>query len=414
MKKHLVLLSVSFSLALPMYAEVRVWKNQKGQAISAEMTGLQGDKVMLKMANGRVIPYALDQLSPEDQAYARSMPAAGSAGDVQKGMTKGNVKLESATQLAFGPAGVLFIGDSRAAAIVALATGDTKPGKAREVKVEGIDQKLAALLGTSVDQVLIQDVAVNPLSKNIYLAVSRGKGPDATAVLARVEEKGEIQPVSLDGVMHSRAELSDAPTDGRQRQESITDIAYFQEQLLVAGLSNEEFASSFRSIPFPFQKVEKGTGVEIYHGAHGKFETRSPVRTFLPFSIGGQPSLLAAYTCTPLVQIPIKDLSPGAKIRGKTIAELGGGNRPLDMILYEKGGKQFVLMANSRHGIMKFSTDKMESVEAITEKTGVAGQPFETIKEWSGVDQLDVFDAQQALTLRRAGTSVNLETLSLP
>ena len=44
----------------------------------------------------------------------------------------------------------------------------------------------------------------------------------------------------------------------------------------------------------------------------------------------------------------------------------------------------------------------------------MAGQPFETIKDWSGVDQLDVFDAGLALTLRRAGTSVNLETLSLP
>ena len=226
-------------------------------------------------------------------------------------------------------------------------------------------------------------------------------------------KKGEIQPVSLDGVMHSRAELSDAPTNGRQRQESITDIAYFQEQLLVAGLSNEEFASSFRSIPFPFQKVEKGTGVEIFHGAHGKFETRSPVRTFLPFSIGGQPSLLAAYTCTPLVQIPMKDLSPGAKIRGKTIAELGNGNRPLDMILYEKGGKQFVLMANSKRGIMKIGTENLDKVEAITEKTGVAGQPYETIN-WEGVDHLDTFDAGLALTLRRAGTSVNLETLSLP
>ncbi len=198
MKKHLVLLSVSFSLALPICAEVRVWKNQKGQAISAELTGLQGDKVMLKMANGRVVPYALDQLSPEDQAYVRNMPAAGSSGDAQKGMTKGNVKLESATQLAFGPAGVLFIGDSRAAAVVALATGDTKPGKTREVKVEGIDQKLAALLGTSVDQVVIQDVAVNPLSKNIYLAVSRGKGPDAASVVARVDEKGR-DPARLAG-----------------------------------------------------------------------------------------------------------------------------------------------------------------------------------------------------------------------
>jgi hypothetical protein len=31
--------------------------------------------------------------------------------------------------------------------------------------------------------------------------------------------------------------------------------------------------------------------------------------------------LLAAYTCTPLVQFPISDLKAGAKLKGKTLAE---------------------------------------------------------------------------------------------
>ncbi|MCA1964382.1 MAG: hypothetical protein LDL31_10595 [Prosthecobacter sp.] len=415
MKTTTLLLTAMVGLALPSHAEVRVWKNTEGKEISAEMTGLQGDKVLLKLPNGKVLPYPLAQLSAADQAFAKSQPAsAPSAAALTKGMNQGKLELQSATQLTFGPGGVLFIGDSRAAAIIALATGDTSPGSAREVKVEGIDQKLAALLGTSVDQVQIQDVVVNPISKNIYLSVLRGKGPQAATVLAKVDGKGDIAPVPLDNALFSRAELADAPTDGRQRQESITDIAYFQDQVLVAGLSNEEFASSFRAIPFPFQKVEKGAGIEIYHGAHGKFETRSPVRTFLPFSIGGQPSLLAAYTCTPLVQIPIKDLSPGAKVRGKTIAELGNRNRPLDMILYEKDGKQFVLMANSARGIMKISTENLEHAADITEKTGIAGQPYETIKALEGVDQLDAFDTAQALTLRRVGSGLNLETVGLP
>ena len=81
--------------------------------------------------------------------------------------------------------------------------------------------------------------------------------------------------------------------------------------------------------------------MEIYHGAHGRFETRSPVRTFVPFNVGNEPSLLAAYTCTPLVQFPISELKPGAKIKGKTIAELGNRNRPLDMIVYQKDGKDY-------------------------------------------------------------------------
>jgi hypothetical protein len=56
-------------------------------------------------------------------------------------------------------------------------------------------------------------------------------------------------------------------------------------QVLVAGLSNEEFSSSLRSIAYPFQQAGKAAGIEIYHGSHGRFETNAPVRTFVPYEI---------------------------------------------------------------------------------------------------------------------------------
>ena len=114
----------------------------------------------------------------------------------------------------------------------------------------------------------------------------------------RVKADGQLEVVSLDKVKFSAAELPDAPVDGvvgegrRQsnpRQESITDVAFFQDRVIIAGLSNEEFASTLRAIPFPFKTVANGTSVEIYHGAHGKFETRSPVRTLVPINIGNEP-----------------------------------------------------------------------------------------------------------------------------
>jgi hypothetical protein len=340
-------------------------------------------------------------------------------------MTEGKPEFKSVSQLAFGPEGIIIVADAKAAAITAIATGDTTPAKdTKSIKVEGINQKIAGLLGTSADQILINDMVVNPISRNAYLAVSRGRGPEAVPVLIRVKA-GEVEAVSLDKVKFSRGELPDAPVDGmvgqgnRQnnpRMESITDIAFFQDRILIAGLSSEEFASTLRAIPFPFEKVVGGTSVEIYHGAHGKFETRSPIRTFVPFKVGNEPSVLAAYTCTPLVQFPIKELAPGAKIKGKTIAELGNRNRPLDMIVYQKDGKDYILMANSSRGIMKISTDNIEQAESITTKVAdKQGQSYETIASWTGVDQLDKLDAQYALVVRRAdGNSMNLESLAYP
>src|SRR5687768_5322596 len=344
------------------------------------------------------------------------------------GMKEGKVDLKSAGPITFGPEGILFVADTKAAAIVAIDTGDGKGnGSAKPLKVEGINTKIAALLGTSADQVIINDMAVNPLSRNVYLAVSRGRGADATPVLIRVKTDGQPELVSLDKVKFSRAELPDAPVDGvvgqgnRQsnpRRESITDIAFLEDRVLIAGLSNEEFASTLRAIPFPFKTIANGTSVEIYHGAHGRFETRSPVRTFVPFKIGNEAHLLAAYTCTPLVQFPISQLKPGAKIKGKTIAELGNRNRPLDMIVYQKGGKDYLLMANSSRGIMKISTDqieKSESIEAPVTGGGKKGLPYETIESWTGIDQLDGLDGTHAVVLRRSeGGALNLEALALP
>jgi hypothetical protein len=350
------------------------------------------------------------------------------AGNWSADMKEGKPALQSIGPLAFGPDGILFIADTKGAAIVAVSTGDTTPASgAKLFKVEGLNQKIAGLLGTNADQVLIEDMAINPISRNAYLSISRGRGPDAIPVLVRVKANGQLETMELEKVKFSRADLPDPPVDGvvtqgnRQsnpRRESITDIAFLDDRVLIAGLSNEEFASTLRAIPFPFKTVVSGTSVEIYHGAHGRFETRSPVRTFVPFNVGKEPHLLAAYTCTPLVQFPISELKPGAKIKGKTVAELGNRNRPLDMIVYQKDGKDYLLMANSSRGIMKVSTDSIGSVESITAPVpdgGRKGLPYETIESWTGVDQLDRFDNQHVAVVRRAeGGSLNLESLPLP
>lgn len=345
-----------------------------------------------------------------------------------QGMKEGAAALKSIGPLAFGPDGILFVADTKGAAIVAIDTSDMTPAAGvKALKVEGINQKIAGLLGTSADQVFINDLAVNPISRNAYIAVSRGRGPDAMPVLVRVKTDGQPEVVALDKVRFSKGELPDAPIEGvvgqgdRQsnpRQESITDIAFLEDRVLIAGLSNEEFASTLRAIPFPFKTVANGTSVEIYHGAHGRFETRAPVRTFVPFKIGNEAHLLAAYTCTPLVQFPINELKPGAKIKGKTIAELGNRNRPIDMIVYQKDGKDYLLLANSSRGIMKITTDQIEnaeSIEAPVKDGGKKGLPYETIEGWTGIDQLDRLDPQHALVVRRNESgSLDLESLDLP
>lgn len=336
----------------------------------------------------------------------------------------GKPALTSAGPLAFGPAGVLFVGDPRGAALYAIGVEKAEPASISEtVDFKGVNSKLAALVGISSDQLLINDVAVQPESNVVYLSASRGRGPDAKPLLARISPAGKLTLVDLDHVPYSKIELNNAPDasavdrrGNKLRQDTITDLAYVDGRVFVAGLSNEEFASKFRAIEFPFTGSDSETAIEIYHGSHGRFETRAPVRTFVPLSVNGEAYLLAAYTCTPLVTLPVAELKSGAKLRGTTVAELGNHNRPLDIIAYQKDGRGYLLLANSARGVMKISTDNISQQPGISKPVkDTAGLSYKTVEGLKGVEHLDKLGNDHAVLLVKADTgSLDLETVSLP
>ncbi len=248
-----------------------------------------------------------------------ALAAAIAAGAGTDSLTLGKASLKSAEALTFGADGILFVGDSVGEAIFALDTQDRTPAGARQsFEVNGIAEKIAALLGSAPDQILIYDTAVNPISKNIYLSVSRGRGPDAAAVILKLDRAGKLSELSLNPIKFASAALPNAAR-GR-RMEAITSMQFIDGHLIVAGMSNEEFSSNLRSIPFPFpaEGADAGAGIEIYHTSHGAYETNAPVRTFVPLTIGKEQYILAAYTCTPLVTIPLSALTPGNQVTGSS------------------------------------------------------------------------------------------------
>jgi hypothetical protein len=198
--------------------------------------------------------------------------------------------------------------------------------------------------------------------------------------------------------------------------QTITHMAFTNGKLYVSGLSNEEFASKMRVIPYPFVTADNGASVEIYHGSHGQMETFSPVFTFVPYTIDGVPSIVASYLCTPLVKFPVSALAPGSKVQGTTIAEFGNRNRPVDMIIYKKNNQDFILMSNNVRGVMKVPTSPFGKAEGITKQIpNTAGVPFETIGSMKGVQQLDLLDSSHALLLVQSSSgSLDLQAAALP
>lgn len=124
-------------------------------------------------------------------------------------------------------------------------------------------------------------------------------------------------------------------------------MRWHDSELLVADVSNQNFASTLRRVRYPFDAKPSMTAVEMFHGGHNLVETRAPIRAMSFARLGSKPYLVAAYTCTSVVSIPLDDLKDGAHVRGKTVAELGYGNTPAEMVAYtrvEQGKRRDFLM----------------------------------------------------------------------
>ncbi|MCA8998876.1 MAG: hypothetical protein KDA80_17890 [Planctomycetaceae bacterium] len=339
------------------------------------------------------------------------------------GLEPGPLELKSATTMTFGPSGILFVGDAQAATIYAIQTGDTK-GDAANAKynIENLSKKVAEAL--NADNAQITDLAVNPASGHLFLGVQTGQ----KAAIVKIENGNMISPVDLGNIAHSKATLPNAAEDkevgeGRRRRNnrgsSITDLAFVDGELIVSGLANDDTPTNVWSLVFPFQSVDKGTSLEIYHAAHGRSESYPAIQTFIPFMIDGEAHVLAGFTCTPLVKFPVSKLTGKAaeQLEGTTVAELGNRNRPLDMISYEKDGSNYLLLANSARGVMKIGTDKLSEV-SLSEPVrggGQAGQDYVTIESMDGVVQLDKLNDTHAVLITQAeGGPAHLKTVELP
>lgn len=351
------------------------------------------------------------------------------------GMKKGKPDITSMSALEFNKDGILFIGDSKGAKVFAVDLNDNDPKPEDKEFLKGdLEGDLAELLGTSKDNVLIHDIAVHPVSQNIYVTVSRGRANwtsrwqlpndlEDASLLMKISPSGEYSEVSLDNVEYAAVSLPN-PVDAEKehrwkkgtklRTDAITDIAFYNGKVYVTGLSNSEFSSAMWMTPYPFKEVS-ATTLEIFHGAHGKWETASPVRTFLPYEMDGTTHMLAAYLCTPLVTFKLDDLEGAKHMKGRTVAEFGSGNYPLDMLVYKNNGKDLIMVSNSQLPLIVFDPQEVAKYEGeiVSEtKTYTEGIPF-TARSGSGVQQLANYSEKYILVTQRM-PSGNLAMVTFP
>jgi hypothetical protein len=260
----------------------------------------------------------------------------------------------SISRLAAGPGDTLFVADWKAAKVHALQLPPAPRQPAGTAfNILDLEALLSSQLGNA--KVTIEDMVVRPGTAQVYVATSYG--PDKAPALFVVTSDKRARRIDLKSAPSTSVALRDAPTSNSrfwkqtpERSFTVTDMKWRDGELFVAGLSNQDFASTLRRVRYPFDAKQSITSIEIFHGGHNLMETRAPIRAMSFANLGGKPYLVAAYTCTPLVIIPLDDLKDGAHVRGKTVAELGYGNTPAGMVSFtrmEQGkASDFVMLVN--------------------------------------------------------------------
>lgn len=278
--------------------------------------------------------------------------------------------LRFAGALEFSDDGTLFVGDNYSGAIYAFdVTQGDAPEQVMPVNIADIDVRIADALGVSPSALAINDMAVHPVTAEIYISVTRIGNFESAPAIMRVSQNAQIELMdlaSLDFQMQALAHFPDQQTTFRPRglgenppmardlakgditlsSLAIMDMEYHDGELFVAGVAFDNFLSTLRRMPFPFIDEQSAANVEMYHISHDQFETRAPIRAMSIHEIDGEMQLVAAYTCSPIVLIGLDEIVDGAQISARTIMDYGNG-QPLDMVPFNFQGQEMLFLTNN-------------------------------------------------------------------
>ena len=327
---------------------------------------------------------------------------------------------QSTTVLEFADANTLFVADSDGGQIFAYQLPDeAEMSTSRPYNIEGLGSLIAEAFNVNSFDLSYHDVAVHPVTKEAYVSLTVQTANDGPSpAIVRINQDGKVEKLDLSALPNTTMALENTADDSVTFWRDIaastftmTDLDFVDGTLFVAGLSTGEFASTLRKIPFPFQDTIKTSSIEIFHTVHNQTETRAPIRAMTIIDLDGVQTVVAAYTCTPLVTIAAAELEDNAHVTGKTVAELGFGNTPLDVISFSTMNQQgqpedYVLVINKNIDadlirvvdLLEASKGEgMTEIVALGESAGVLTVPTPL----GAVLQADDQDEQFLLTLKR-------------
>jgi hypothetical protein len=164
--------------------------------------------------------------------------------------------IKSISRLATGPENVLFVADWKSARVhaITLPPAAQKPA-GTAFNILDLEDLLSRQLGGA--KVTVEDMVVRPGTAEVYVAVSYGAAK--TPALIVVSSDQRARRFNLKAAKSTSIALRDAPNSNYkfwretpERSFTVTDMKWRDGELFIAGLSNQNFASTLRRIKYPF------------------------------------------------------------------------------------------------------------------------------------------------------------------
>ena len=160
--------------------------------------------------------------------------------------------------------------------------------------MDGIDTRVAAALGVAPADITSTAWRCIPITREVYLSVSRLAGGAILPAVVKVAADGTLANVDLAAAPEVHV-IADPPSSSETfrdrshdwpvpgpvkydakartptRSMTIVDMKFHDQQLFIAGISNQAFSSTLRRVTYPFGAASAESQIRIYHVAHSRY-----------------------------------------------------------------------------------------------------------------------------------------------
>jgi hypothetical protein len=348
-------------------------------------------------------------------------------GDVTNELGKpqfGDPGMLSIQRLAFGPGGVLLMGDGVKDRVVAIETGDTDTdnrGEQHFDHIEGVTNRIATALGDDVpaSDIWIQDFALNPLSHRLYVAVTRFT--ESTPSLLWFGGDGNAHVVDLAAVVYAAINYPVVQSAGS----FVTGLAWLDNYIVASAIKQPNTPSNVMVMNAPFNH---GGGTHtispfIYYPGFAQWVSEVAVDGLFPFEHQGSEWVALGFPNCPVVRYRVSDIAGGLGPEGETAFDFGSGTIR-DAFHYELDGEKFLLVTVYNLGFLNQTLGVRIQESLLIDEVNINSLApilfqFDQQPLVAGVDR--IYSLDEAEHLLKLGTSElvifradSLQTMSLP